>query len=207
MSLRQTIDPATTNWIEVYRRMTEIVIPRPIAVVSTVDAEGRPNLAPFSFYTVVSSNPPHIAFAPHLSGRTGQKKDTLRNIEATGEFVIASATEALADRINACAALLPPGDSEFAHSGLTPEPAETVVPFLVKESPINLECQLVEIRAYGDQGGAGHLVVGKIKRLHLETTILNDEGQVNPEALQAVGRMGTDLWVKTRESFPMPRPE
>jgi len=204
---RITIDPETTSWIEVYRRMTEIVIPRPIAVVSTVDAQGRPNLAPFSFYTVVSSNPPHIAFSPHLSGRTGEKKDTLRNIEATGEFVIASATEALAEKINACAALLPSGDSEFSHSGLTPEPAETVAPFLVKESPINLECKLVEIRAYGDQGGAGHLVVGRINRLHLDAEVLNDEGQIRSEALQAVGRMGTDLWVKTRETFPMPRPE
>ena len=120
MKSRVTIDPATTSWIEVYRRMTEIVIPRPIAVVSTVDVQGRPNLAPFSFYTVVSSNPPHIAFAPHLSGRTGQKKDTLSNIEATGEFVIASATEQLAEQVNACAALLPPEDSEFIHSGLTP---------------------------------------------------------------------------------------
>ncbi len=207
MNSRVTIDPETTSWIEVYRRMTEIVIPRPIAVVSTVDAEGRPNLAPFSFYTVVSSNPPHIAFAPHLSGRTGQKKDTLRNIEATGEFVIASATEQLAERVNACAAMLPPGISEFAHSGLTPEPAETVTPFLVKESPINLECELVEIRAYGDQGGAGHLIVGTIKRIHLDTEVRNGEGQGRPEALQAGGRMGTDLWVKTRETFPMPRPE
>lgn len=207
MSPRVTIDPEATDWIEVYRRITEIVIPRPIAVVSTVDAHGRPNLAPFSFYTVVSSNPPHIAFSPHLSGRTGKKKDTLRNIEATGEFVIASATELLAEKINACAALLPPEDSEFSHSGLTPESAETVTPFLVKESPINLECKLVEIRAYGDQGGAGHLVVGRINRIHLESEVLNDEGQIRSEALQAVGRMGTDLWVKTRDTFPMPRPE
>lgn len=207
MSSRTTIDPESTSWIEVYRRMTEIVIPRPIAVVSTIDADGRTNLAPFSFYTIVSSNPPHIAFSPHLSGRTGEKKDTLQNIEATGEFVIASATEVLAERVNACAALLPPEDSEFTHSGLTPEPAETVAPFLVKESPINLECTLVEIRAYGDQGGAGHLVVGRIKRLHIDDGLFDGDGQIRSEALQAVGRMGTDLWVKTRETFPMPRPE
>lgn len=207
MSSKTTIDPSTTSWIEVYRRMTEIVIPRAIAVVSTVDAQGRPNLAPFSFYTVVSSNPPHIAFAPHLSGRTGQKKDTLCNIEETGEFVVASATESLAEKVNACAAMLPPGNSEFLHSGLTPEPAETVTPSLVKESPINLECELVEIRTYGDQGGAGHLVVGRIKRIHIDTEVLNDLGGVDPEALKAVGRMGTDLWVNTGDTFPMPRPE
>lgn len=207
MSSRTTIDPEKTSWIDVYRRMTEIIIPRPIAVVSTIDAEGRTNLAPFSFYTVVSSNPPHIAFSPHLSGRTGEKKDTLRNIEATGEFVIASATKVLAEQVNACAAILPPEDSEFIHSGLTPEPAETVAPFLVKESPINLECTLVEIRAYGDQGGAGHLVVGRITRIHIDEGLFDGDGHIDPEALQAVGRMGADLWVRTRETFPMPRPE
>ncbi len=207
MKRRVTIDPENTSWIEVYRRMTGIVVPRPIAVVSTVDAQGHPNLAPFSFYTIVSSNPPHVAFAPHLSGRTGEKKDTLRNIEETGEFVIASATELLAERVNNCAAALPRGQSEFALSNLTPEKAETVSPFLVKESPVNLECALVEIRTYGDQGGAGHLVVGRIKRIHLDAELLDDEGQIRPEILRPVGRMGTDLWVKTRETFPMPRPE
>lgn len=207
MTVLNTIDPHTTSWIEVYRRMTEIVIPRPIAVVSTVDAEGRPNVAPFSFYTVVSSNPPHIAFAPHLSGRTGAKKDTLRNIEATSQFVIGVATESLADAVNSCAAPLPHGESEFAHAGLTPVPSAKVTPPLIGESPVNLECELVEIRTYGDEGGAGHLVVGKIILMHIAEDLIGEDQHIQPEKLQAVGRMGTDLWVRTRETFPMPRPE
>lgn len=206
MSEHITLDPQAVGWIDFYRRMTEIVVPRPIAVVSTVDATGRPNLAPFSFFTVVSSNPPHIAFSPHLGGRTGAKKDTLLNIEATGQFVVAAATEDLAAAVNSCAAPLPHGESEFTHSGLTTAPATRITPHLVAESPVNLECELVEIRAYGDQGGAGHLVVGRVVLMHIDTSITDASGAVLPDRLRAVGRMGSEDWVKTREIFPMPRP-
>jgi flavin reductase (DIM6/NTAB) family NADH-FMN oxidoreductase RutF len=201
-----TIDPQTVGWIEVYRRMTEIVVPRPIAVVSTVDDTGRPNLAPFSFFTVVSANPPHIAFSPQLAGRTGAKKDTLRNIEVTGQFVVATATEDLAEAVNSCAAQLPYGQSEFDHSGLTAAPASRVAPHLVAESPVNLECELVEIRTYGDQGGAGNLVVGRVVLMHIDKSTVGDTGAVLPDRLRAVGRMGGEDWVRTRETFPMPRP-
>jgi flavin reductase (DIM6/NTAB) family NADH-FMN oxidoreductase RutF len=202
-----SIDPDEVGWIECYRRMTEIVVPRPIAVVSTVDARGRRNLAPFSFFTVVSSNPPHIAFSPHLAGRTGAKKDTLRNVEATRQFVVASATENLAAAVNQCAAPLPHGESEFDLSGLTPAPAVRVAPSLVAESPVNLECEVVEIRAYGDQGGAGHLVVGRVLLMHIDPTVLDPSGKILSERLLAVGRMGGDDWVRTRDTFPMPRPD
>ena len=204
---RTTVDPAETSWIEVYRRLTEIIIPRPIAVVSTVDGDGRRNLAPFSFYTVVSSNPPFIAFAPHLAGRTGTKKDTLVNIEATRQFVVAAATEEIAAKVNEAAATLPHGQSEFEHARLTPRAADRVRPALVTESPVNMECELEEIRSYGDEGGAGHLVVGRVLLLHIDPEVIDEEGHVEAARLRAVGRMGTDLWVRTRDTFPMPRPE
>lgn len=203
---RLTLDPAELSWIEVYRRLTEVVLPRPIALVSTVDIEGRPNLAPFSFFTVVSANPPYLAFSPQLSGRTGQKKDTLRNVEETGEFVVAVVTEALADQVNRCSAVLPWGQSEFAASGLTPQPATRVRPHLVAESPVNLECELVEVRTYGNEGGAGSLVVGRLLLAHLDPALCDETGAVVADRLKAVGRMGSDLWVRTRDTFPMPRP-
>jgi flavin reductase (DIM6/NTAB) family NADH-FMN oxidoreductase RutF len=201
-----TIDPAATGWVEVYRRLTDVVIPRPIALVSTVDQLGRANLAPFSFFTVVSSNPPFLAFSPHLFGRTGNKKDTLCNVEATGQFVIAVVTEAIAEQVNTCAAALPHGSSEFEHSGLTPTPARRVTPSLVAESPVNLECELVEIRTYGEEGGAGSLVVGRVVLMHLDESVRDDDGRVLPERLGAVGRMGANLWVRTRDTFPLDRP-
>jgi flavin reductase (DIM6/NTAB) family NADH-FMN oxidoreductase RutF len=202
-----SIDPMTSPWQEVYRRLTEIVLPRPIALVSTVDAEGRENLAPFSFYTVVSSNPPFLAFSPHRSGRTGEKKDTLLNVEATGEFVVGVVTEAIAERVNAASARLPHGISEFAHAGLTPARATLVRPPLIAESPANMECRLVEVRTYGEVGGAGSLVVGRVVRMHIQAELLDAAGHVLPERLHAVGRMGGELWVRTRDTFALTRPE
>ena len=201
------IDTSSTPWREVYRRLTEVVVPRPIALVSTTDAEGRPNLAPFSFYTVVSSNPPCVAFSPQRSGRTGEKKDTLVNVEATGEFVVGVVTEELAVRVNAASALLPRGESEFTHAGLTPAPARLVRPSLIAESPVNMECRLLEIRTYGDGAGAGALVVGRVLLLHIDGELLDEKGVVLADRMRAVGRMSGDLWVRTRETFAMPRPE
>ncbi|HVN76473.1 MAG TPA: flavin reductase family protein [Thermoanaerobaculaceae bacterium] len=202
-----TLDAAATAWQEVYRRIVEVVVPRPIALVSTVDAEGRANLAPFSFFTVVSSNPPCLAFAPLRSGRTGELKDTLLNVEATREFVVAAVTEELAAKVNSTAAQLPHGVSEFAHAGLTPAKSRRVAPPMVAESPVNIECRLVEVRTYGAGPGAGSLVVGEILAVHLHTALLDERGRVVADRLHAVGRMGGELWVRTRETFEMSRPD
>jgi flavin reductase (DIM6/NTAB) family NADH-FMN oxidoreductase RutF len=204
-ALRETIDIETTPWVEVYRRLTEVVIPRPIALVATVGPEGATNVAPFSFFTVVSSNPPFIAFAPHRAGRSGSKKDTLRNIEQVGEFTVSVVTEEIAERVNACAAPLPYGDSEFEHSGLTPLAAERVRAPLVAESPVGLECVLEEIRSYGEEGGAGSLVVGRVVLMHIDEALRVD-GRIVAERLRAVGRMGGSLWCRTLDTFPLDRP-
>jgi flavin reductase (DIM6/NTAB) family NADH-FMN oxidoreductase RutF len=204
---RDTIDTATTSWVDGYRRLTEVVIPRPIALVATVDPEGAPNLAPFSFFTVVSSNPPFLAFAPHRMGRTGTKKDTLRNIEQVGEFTVSVVTEDIAERVNSCAAPLPYGDSEFEHSGLTPMPAHRVKAPLVAESPVGLECTLEEIRSYGEEGGAGSLVVGRVVLMHIDPAFRDPkDGRVIHERLRAVGRMGGSLWCRTLDVFKLDRP-
>jgi flavin reductase (DIM6/NTAB) family NADH-FMN oxidoreductase RutF len=205
---RDTIDTSTVSWVEGYRRLTEIVIPRPIALVATVDPTGAPNLAPFSFFTIVSSNPPFLAFAPHRMGRTGSKKDTLRNIEQVGEFTVSVVTEEIAERVNSCAAPLPYGDSEFEHSGLTPVAAERVKAPLVAESPVGLECMLEEIRTYGESGGAGSLVVGRVVLMHIDPQFRDpSDGRVLPERLHAVGRMGGSLWCRTLDTFPLKRPD
>jgi len=202
-----SIDATTTPWTEVYRRLVEVVVPRPIALVSTVDPEGRPNLAPFSFYTVVSANPPFLAFSPARSGRSGEQKDTLLNIEATRQYVVGVVTEAIAAKVNAASANLPRGVSEFAHAGLTPAPAQRVAAPCIAESPVNMECELVEIRSYGGGPGGGNLVVGRIVLLHFDADLLDPAGRVPPDRLCAVGRMGGELWVDTHGTFRMPRPE
>lgn len=202
-----TVDPARASWIEVYRRLVEVVVPRPIALVSTVDRDGRSNLAPFSFFTVVSANPPLLAFSPQLVGRTGQPKDTLRNVQATRQFVIAVVTEPMAERVNQCSAALSYGSCEFEFSGLTKAPAQQVRAALVAESPVNMECELVEVRSYGSEGGGGNLVVGRLLLLHVDGAVLSPDGAVDPQRLRPVGRMGQDLWVRARDTFPLPRPD
>lgn len=203
----QTLDAAASPWVEVYRRLVEVVVPRPIALVSTVDEDGRTNLAPFSFFTVVSANPPLLAFSPQLGGRSGQPKDTLRNVRATRQFVVAVVTEAIAERVNQCSAALPHGVCEFELSGLSKAPAQRVRPPLVAESPVNMECELVEVHSYGSEGGSGNLVVGRLLLLHLDGAVLSPEGAVDPQLLCPVGRMGSDLWVRARDTFPLPRPD
>lgn len=201
------LDATVTPWQEIYHRLTEIIQPRAIALVSTVDIDGRPNLAPFSFFTLISCNPPYLAFCPQLAGRTGQKKDTLRNIEVTGQFVVACVTESIAEQVNMCSTPLPYGESEFVLSGLTSAPAHKITPGLVRESPVNLECDVVEIRHYGTAGGAGNLVVGRILLLHIDPAIQNETGHILSAQLQAVGRMGGEEWCRTRDVFRFARPD
>ncbi len=204
---RDSIDTASTEWVDSYRRLTEVVIPRPIALVATVDPAGVTNLAPFSFFTVVSSDPPFLAFAPQRAGRSGSKKDTLRNIEQVGEFTVSVVTEEIAEQVNRCAAPLPYGESEFEHAGLTPMAAERVRAPLVAESPVGLECTLEEIRTYGASGGAGSLVVGRVVLMHLDPELRDAaDGRVLPERLRAVGRMGGSLWCRTLDTFSLERP-
>ena len=200
------IEAAGTPWQELYRRVVDFVVPRPIALVATVDGNGVANVAPFSFFTVVSANPPCLAFAPLRSGRTGALKDTLLNVQATGAFVVAVVTEELAERVNAASAALPRGESEFAHAGLTPSPASRVPAPLVAESPVNVECRLVEVRTYGEGPGAGSLIVGEMVAVHLSPELLDERGHIVAGRLRAVGRMGGELWVRTGDTFALPRP-
>lgn len=207
MADRRTLVISETPWREAYSRLTEIVTPRPIALVSSLDPEFGPNLAPFSFFTIVSSNPLYIAFSPQISGRDGKKKDTLLNIERHPEFVVATVTEAIAERVNAASTPLPHGESEFAYTGLTPVPAQRVKAFCVAESPINMECSLVDIHRYGSEGGAGNLIVGRIELIHIDESVLDPAGHVDPALLQTVARMGGSDWCRSRDRFAYPRPD
>jgi flavin reductase (DIM6/NTAB) family NADH-FMN oxidoreductase RutF len=200
------VDPAERPWREVYHHLTDVVQPRPIAFVSTVSAAGLPNLAPFSFYNAISGNPPFVCFSPQLRGRDGEKKDTLRNVEETEEFVVATVTEAIAERMNLCSAEFSPEVNEFEAAGFTPIPSLRVRPARVAESPVNLECRLHQIVRLGDGPGAGSLIIGRVVMLHLDDALLVN-GRVASERLQAVGRMGGSRYARTDSTFDMARPE
>ena len=193
-------------WRNVYRLCVGVINPRPIALVSTCTSDGILNLAPFSFYNMVSANPPVVIFCPTVR-RDGGRKDTLLNIRQTQQFVIATVSAEIARQMNACAAELPYEQSEFEFSGLTPVPASKVKPPLVKESPVNIECALREIKTIGDGPGSGTMIFGDLLALHIRDDILDAHGIPDPRQLTTVGRLGGDWYANAGEPYEMKIPQ
>jgi flavin reductase (DIM6/NTAB) family NADH-FMN oxidoreductase RutF len=199
------IDPARTPKSEFYPWLIRCIVPRPIAWVSTISREGVPNLAPFSFFTAISTEPPTLCFAPGRHPVTGAKKDTLVNIESTGDFVVNVVTEGQAEAMNETATDFPHGMSEFHEANLTPTPAERVKAPRLAESPIHFECERYEIIQIGPDGpGGGALVIGRILLLHVDDRVISG-GKVDYDLLRAVGRMGGLDYTRTRDRFAMAR--
>jgi flavin reductase (DIM6/NTAB) family NADH-FMN oxidoreductase RutF len=199
------IDPKEHSYKEVYKLLIGSVVPRPIALVSTVSANGVPNLAPFSFFNAVCSNPPIVLFSTVVRG-DGHEKDTLRNIEATKEFVVNVVSEDFTDRMNRCSEDFPPDVNEFDVSGLTPFPATVVRPALVKESRISMECRLVQVVSFGSgEPGNGSTIFGEVLLFHVADEVI-DNFRIDPRALQPVGRMGGPHYCRATDIFDLPRP-
>ncbi|WP_221031209.1 flavin reductase family protein [Actomonas aquatica] len=188
-----------------YHWMTAIIAPRPIAWVSSMGPEGQVNLAPFSFFTGITSRPPTLMFVP-INQHDGTPKDTMRNIEATGEFVVNVVTDDLAETMNATAAMLPYGESEFEAGGIEAAKCEQVKAPRVAAARIALECKLDRIVKIGDEPGVANCVFGRILWAHVSDEILNTEGRIDPTKLDLTGRMGGDDYVRAREKFSIGRP-
>lgn len=204
-----TIDPALHQQRQIYKLMTGIIVPRPIALVSTVDARGNANLAPFSFFAGVGSAPPTVLFCPALrpdGSQHGQRKDTLRNVEETREFVINVVSEGIAAQANATSAEVPPEVDEFKLSGLTPVPSKVVKAPRVAESPAQMECRLMQVIYTGNQPASGVVVLGEVVRFHIREDLV-DDFRVDPAGLDAVGRMAGNTWVRTRDRIELVRPK
>lgn len=200
------VDPAAASHSDIEKLMISVILPRPIAFVSTVGVNGVFNLAPFSYFTAVCPQPPVICFAPGIRGGDGKKKDTLRNIEANGEFVVNVVSEDFAPQMVQCSGDYPPEVSEFDITGLTPLPSELVKAPRVKESRIQMECRLRQIVTISDQPGGGSLVLGDVLRFHVNDEVLS-EGRVDPDKLRPVGRMGGISYARTTDRFSMVRPK
>lgn len=205
-----TFDPAQYEPRQIYKLMTGIIIPRPIALVSTVDALGNVNLAPFSFFAGVGSAPPTVLFCPALrqdgTRQTGRRKDTLRNVEETREFVINVVSEAISAQANATSAEVPSMVDEFELSGLTPIPSAVVKPPRVAESPAQMECRLMQVIYTGDKPASGVVVLGEVVRFHVREGLV-DNFRVDPAGLDAVGRMSGNIWVRTHDRIELIRPK
>jgi len=201
-----SIDPAKHSVLEVYKLMTGLIVPRPVALVSTVDKDGVANVAPFSFFCGVGSNPPTLLFCPSLRSSGDRRKDTLRNVEQTGEFVVNVVSDAIAAAANLSAAEVGPDVDEFELAGLTAVASEVVRAPRVAESPAQMECKLLQIVFTGDAPGAGVVVLGQIVRLHVNAE-LEENFRIDPAKLDAVGRMAGNTWVRTRDRFDLIRPK
>ena len=196
------IDPASQPALNNYKLLIGSVVPRPIAFVSTVSPEGVGNVAPFSFFNAICGDPPTICFS---TGVRTPRKDTLRNVELTGEFVVNVVSEEIAEKMNVCSGEFPYGVDEFEVSGLTPAPSEVVKAPRVLESHVNMECKVVQIIEVSIRPMGATLIIGEVVRFHVDDAIV-DNFRVDPETLRAIGRMGGNGYTRTRDRFDMIRP-
>ena len=199
------INPKEQSYKDNYKLLIGSILPRPIAFVSTISKNGIYNLAPYSFFTGVTSDPPTILFCPTRKGNDGNRKDTLTNIQDTGEFVVNIVTEKIAEPMNDCATEFPHEVDEFKESGLTPIAARIVKAPLVKESPIHFECKLHQVIEIGPaRPGGGFIVIGEILLFHIDDS-LYEKGRIDTGLLKPVGRLAGAEYTKLGERFSLIR--
>jgi flavin reductase (DIM6/NTAB) family NADH-FMN oxidoreductase RutF len=191
---------------DAYTWMITTILPRPIAWVSTISAEGKVNLAPFSFFQGVCANPPTLMFVP-VNTRDGAKKDTVRNLEQVPEFVVNLVPFALAEKMNATAALLPYGESEFDAFDIAAAASERVRPPRVAAAPVAFECTLDRFVPIGEGPLAAHVTFGRIVVAHVNDAVLDAKGRPDPGKLDLIGRLGGELYTRTTERFAIKRPD
>ena len=190
----RSYDPADLQASLRHQLLLAAVSPRPIAFASTVDADGTPNLAPFSFFNVFSSNPPTMIFSPARGGRDGKLKDTLLNVREVPEVVINIVDRKIVHQMSLASTAYERGVDEFEKSGLTKLASETVKPFRVAESPAQFECVVKDIIELGQQGGAGNLVIAEVRRMHFADHIFGKDDRIDPDLIQTVSRMGYNYY-------------
>lgn len=188
-----------------YEWLIATIVPRPIAWVSTLGPDGATNLAPFSFFNGVTSRPPTLMFVP-VTKLDGTPKDTLRNVEATKEFVVNLVSADLAEQMSATAAGLPYGESEFAAFGIAAAPSLRVKPPRVAAARVAFECRLHSIVRVGDEPGVANVVFGQIQCAHVDDAVIGADGLADAGKLDLIGRMGGDDYCTTRERFRVERP-
>lgn len=194
-----TPDGASTAQFQAY--LQGAVGPRPIAFASTVDAEGHRNLSPFSFFNVFSSNPPILVFSPSRRVRDNTVKHTLTNVQAVREVVINVVNYAIVQQASLSSTEYPMGVDEFIKSGLTPVASDLVKPFRVAESPVQFECRVNDIIALGENGGAGNLIVCEVLKVHVDESVLDEKGAIDPVKIDLVSRMGGNWYSRANQGL------
>jgi len=190
------IVPGTIPTADFHQYLLGAVSPRPIAFASTLDKNGVPNLAPYSFFNCFSSNPPILVFSSNRKVGNNTTKDTLHNVMETGEVVINVVTYNIVRQAAIASIEYPAEVSEFEKAGFTPIPSELIKPFRVKESPIHMECKVNQIIPLGEKGGAGHLIICEVLQMHIDEAVLDEKGRIDPHKIDLMGRMGRAFYVR-----------
>jgi|TARA_Y100000780_G_C13671749_1_gene412666 flavin reductase (DIM6/NTAB) family NADH-FMN oxidoreductase RutF len=198
-------DPTEHPLLETHKLMIGSIVPRPIAFVSTLSKDGFENLAPFSYFNGICSNPPSIMFCPARRGYDGKTKDTLNNIRDTEEFAVNIVSEDFAEQMVSTSTDFEPEVNEFEVSGLTPEPCQKIAPPKVAEAKISFECKLNQIVPVGNEGpGGGFVIIGTIVLFHIDDDVYED-GYINLEKLRPIGRLAGNMYTRTTDKLEIIR--
>lgn len=195
------IDLQQLNPMQKQQWLQHAIAPRPVCFASTIDKEGNVNLSPFSFFNLFSSNPPIVVFSPARRVRDNSTKHTLENVLEVAEVVINIVDYDMVQQVSLASCEFPKGTNEFVKAGFTEEAATVVKPPMVKESKVKMECKVVEVKPLGNEGGAGNLVICEVLRMHVDETILNEEGtMIDQRKLHHIARLGGDWYCKVDEN-------
>ncbi|MFM7662022.1 MAG: flavin reductase family protein [Bacteroidota bacterium] len=194
-----SLNPKELTVQKVHQYLLGAIGPRPIAFASTVDSDGRQNLAPFSFFNVFSANPPVLIFSPARSGRTSATKDTYNNVKIVPEVVINVVNFDIVQQMSLASSPYTSDIDEFVKSGFTPIKSETIKPARVAESPVQLECKVNQVVELGTEGGAGNLIICEVTRIHIDENILDENGMIDQHKIDLVSRMGGDWYCRAQK--------
>ena len=197
-------DPNEIDQKAIYKLLTGAIIPRPIGWISSISEDGIPNLAPFSFFTAVGDDPPHVMFSASRSGNSN--KDTLNNVLSTKQFVVNMVTEELAERMNMTSHALPPHESEFDFAGITPLASVKIKPPRVKESLITMECELTHHHHIEQhKNGGSYVIFGKVVMFHFDDSVLLEDHKINMETYRPISRLAGSGYARLGEVFSIKR--
>ncbi len=204
----KTIIPSDISAVQLQQVMQTAIAPRPIALASTINSKGEVNLSPFSFFNMFSTVPPIVIISPSRRVRDNTTKHTLENLKEVPELVIGNVNFDIVQQISLASTEYEDGINEFTKSGLTMKPADLVKPPLIAESPVNLECKVLEIKALGNVGGSGNLVIAEIVKIHINENYLDEAGNLDQNKLDLVARLGGNFYSRNNANniFEVPKP-
>ncbi len=193
------LDPKELPIPRLHQLLLGAIGPRPIAFASTVDAEGNHNLSPFSFFNVFSANPPILIFSPARNGRTNTTKDTYNNVKVVPEVVINVVNYDIVQQMSLSSSPYAPNEDEFVKAGFTALDSDLIKPKRVRESPVQFECKVIEVKELGTEGGAGNLVICEVVKIHITEEIMDEKGLIDQHKINLVARMGGNWYCHASE--------